>query len=126
MFKTKKRFPDPSPPDPAAEICPTFLVKGDKIVDVVYTSWIDNGDGTWDLSGVTKVTTTGRIDRIVYELPIGCYVSNVGVAKGGDITFFPKDTEGHRNDATGMRECQEKPVFQEVAQFCDPELTVDA
>ena len=68
---------------------PTFLCKGEKIVEVMYSRWGEVYPSEWRLLDQSRfVVLDEAIDRVVFELPTGCYNFNlVGGTK--DISFRP-------------------------------------
>lgn len=66
------------------EVCPTFLMRGERIVEVCYTEWVEERPGEWGLNGLQSFPVTDHADTLVVELPIGCYEIPIGPMFKGD------------------------------------------
>lgn len=77
------------------ETCPTFLVRGEQIVEVYYTDWVESAPGQWSLGGDKRFEITGDADTLIVELPIGCYELSIGpVIEGDSLTLQPGSGHG--------------------------------
>lgn len=92
------------------EKCPTFLVnRHDEIVEVAYTWWEQTGPGDWLMrDGGHTVTLSEDVDRMIVELPAGCFEQSVSLrgGKGFSATFIPSSDAG-----PGMNPCQRHASF---------------
>lgn len=79
-----------------SELCPTFYAHDDKIVEVSYTEWEESSPGTWKYVGSVTVNLDSNINRIIFELPIGCFQSHIGeyYMQKGDKFTIEKGTGG--------------------------------
>jgi hypothetical protein len=78
---------------------PTFLCKEEKIVEVMYTRWGEVALGEWRLLDQSAtVALTEDVDRVVFELPTGCFdIRSMGFA-GGSVSIRPTPDTGARNE----------------------------
>jgi len=103
---------------PTEEV-PTFLVSKDRIVEVMFTTWTETAPGAWRVTAPSQdVTLPEDIDRIVFELPIGCYETRLFAPVGSHIDFQPGGGDsGFRTTA-----CHRPAHFEESS--VPAELTV--
>ena len=78
---------------------PTFLCHEEKIVEVMYTRWGEVAVGEWRLMDQSAtVMLSEDVDRVVFELPTGCFdISTIGSA-GGSVSIRPTPDTGARNE----------------------------
>jgi hypothetical protein len=78
---------------------PTFLCKGEKIVEVMYSRWGEVAPGEWRLMDRTpQVFLMDEVDRVVFELPTGCFDLSVYTSAGGSVGFEPFVPDGSREE----------------------------
>lgn len=73
---------------------PTILVNDGTVLDVVFTEWTCNESQTdWFVSEETRLPneTASQATHLVFELPIGCFMLEMGPAKRFD-TIKPAGT----------------------------------
>lgn len=85
------------------ETCPIFFMDGDEILDVRFMEFTGTDDGVWKPHNL-DLTVQGGANRMVVELPIGCFEADL-------IRTYPEDTleiqfrERPGYGATPWREC---------------------
>jgi hypothetical protein len=91
---------------------PTFLCKGEKIVEVMYSRWGEISTGEWRLLESTPNVVLGEaIDRVVFELPTGCFdLAAYGVA--GSNIGFRNTTYGEEGSHPGR--CERPHGYEEA------------
>lgn len=88
-----------------SETCPTIIAYNDTIVEVTFTEWKERHKGNWFLSdGPQNLPIDGDANRVIFELPDGCFEKEIYIAGGGTITFRPSTGEGK-----DLPRCQQKP-----------------
>jgi hypothetical protein len=105
---------------------PTFLCRGENIVEVMYSRWGEVSVGEWRLLDRTpQVVISEQIDRVVFELPTGCFDVAVYGPPGADIGFRPFDPTSSNEEIRPAR-C-ERPHGYEEAQATgqSPTMTND-
>lgn len=91
---------------------PTFFVSGDRIIEVAYTEWdtVESDDGQqidYHISGGVDVNLGEGADRIIFELPHGCYQMSIPLNNGG-VKIVPVDGGGPM-----LEECRQKAHFED-------------
>lgn len=94
-----------------SETCPTFLVRGDSIEAVGFTEWEESAPDQWNVVGEVTIPLEGRADRIVFELPVGCFQID-GNWGNGSITIIGN---GRGNEM--VSECHNKPGFTQAEEI---------
>ncbi len=105
------------------ELCPTFLVNGDTIVDIGYTTWVENGPGRWGLSTEqSAIEVTGTSNRVIFETPVGCFqASPTMVLLSGDTITF----SGGEGDSGTLEPCRmPRRQFADQAEDVDEPVTM--
>ncbi len=91
-------------PEPAfTETVPTFLVKDERIVDVVFTEWSSEDGNRWRMQPKEQLPAVAKeYDAIVFETPVGCKLLQIGHA------VWPGDTMILHDSANGepLMDCQ--------------------
>jgi hypothetical protein len=89
-------------------------MSGTKIVDVFYTEWAETAPEEWSLVAKTdRIPISGNIDRVVYELPTGCYESDLRLgASVNTVTFQPASSA---EAGPPLRKCQRQASAEVVA-----------
>ena len=90
------------------EECPTFLMVGEEIKEVYYTTW-ESGDGkSWNLVGTEVLEVLHTANKLVVETPVGCFEIDIHpVGPGQTITL-----ERNLTDFLNLMECR-RPLIQE-------------
>lgn len=71
------------------ESVPTFWVDDDEnILDVTFTEWERNEEGGWNLIEDQTHTPPDGVARVIFELPIGCFYTDVRPTKGESVTLY--------------------------------------
>lgn len=68
------------------ETVPTFIFKGETLVDVAYTTWAIGSLASYMVKG-TSVVLSGDADRVVFELPYGCEELRYPLRRGETVNL---------------------------------------
>jgi hypothetical protein len=101
---------------------PTFLCKEEKIVEVMFTRWGEVSMGEWRLMDPSpQVYLNEDVNRVVFELPTGCFdIRTLGFA-GGMVSLQP-DLSGFGDHP---RHCERPHGYEEAMRVRDSEGTGD-
>lgn len=95
---------------------PAFVMNGDEIVEVFYSKWreLDPTVGKWGMAEPTAFDLRKEADRIVFELPHGCFVGHLSMGQG-TVSLDP--TPGVRTSLP-LYQCQRPSslVHEDVSQ----------
>lgn len=69
------------------ETCPTFFVKDDKIVDVAFFEFHKTEEGGWHATPGQLFVASQGSDRVVFELPSGCYSMPLHIESRDSVHF---------------------------------------
>lgn len=68
---------------------PTFFMKDEEIVEVVFSRWAETSPGQWEMrEGSFEVS--GDSSHVIFELPVGCFELQVPLS-AGTIVFSEGD-----------------------------------
>lgn len=82
-FKRKPKFV------PESECVPAFFFKGETLVEVGFTEFTSQSDGSWSMSSMTEVDIPGEADHVIFETPVGCFETQVDLTPGHIIMAPP-------------------------------------
>lgn len=89
------------------ETCPVLFFHGDRLVEVGMSRWEKVNPTEWILLDSDEVKLPEKVDRVIFELPIGCFEGPGGRYRAGDTILF----EGVR-DGGHLRPCRRHPRGQ--------------
>lgn len=82
----------------------TLLCKGDHIVEAMFTTW-QGGGAHWELAQESAtIPLGGNIDRIVFELPHGCFDLPTYGFLGSTLSIRPSGADDAHFDRPSMCE----------------------
>ena len=73
-----------------SETIPTIFMFEDRIVEIGYTEWDYVGgddESAWAFRGTVDFVMSADINRVVVELPVGCYEFPTYVSAGCSLTL---------------------------------------
>ena len=95
------------------EKCPTFLMRGSKIVETYFTDWVSEDGKYWDLQESVVLDIDFAGDNLILETPVGCFEVRIGPTEPGE-TLTLEPTRGAGYDpipCESPRETDEMPAL---------------
>lgn len=100
-------------PEPIREMVPTVFLRGEEIVEVGFSEWQSrDGGGSWNMVGRADIPIPTEAERIVFELPTGCFEYEAPLSPGL-ISMGPNVEEG--NPLT-LQRCYRFRALQETEE----------
>jgi len=91
-----------------SETCPTFFIQNNTIVEVAYTEWEEIRPGEWGCMESGKIPLPTNVDKVIFELPDGCFQMNTTLYGGnGETVTFGKSQKGGQQ----VYHCTQKAHF---------------
>lgn len=70
------------------ETIPTLVMKGSSVIEVGFTKWQSEDGIAWSMGESPSIHVEGEGDRLVFELPVGCFEMPIYVWDG-TVSFTP-------------------------------------